>query len=285
MFALAEFIMRGRAQAAVVALVGSLLPLISPAAVALVTLRRGAQDGALVLAWALLPALVGLFVANMDALMTWATIAGTFVVYAAALLLRYWPSWPRMLMGLVAVSSATVLGLLFLAPEVVQVFVSALNDMLVEVQKAAKSEVSMQATTALVSGLLTCGIVLHGVAAIALGRWWQARLYNPGAFQTEFHSLRLGRVQAFVCLAATLYCSLLVDDLLAWSLLFSLPLLVAGIALAHSLIATRKLGGQWLLLLYVTLMIFAYASTLLIALAFIDAWINFRSRVKAKPEP
>lgn len=282
MQALAEFIMRGRAQAAVVALIGSLLPLISPAAVALVTLRRGAQDGAIVLAWALLPALVGIFVANMDALMTWATIAGTFVVYAAALLLKYSPQWSRLLMGLVALSSASVLGLLLLAPEVVEVFINTLNDMLAEVQKNTEGQLNIQASTALVTGLLTCGIVLHGVCAIALGRWWQSLLYNPGGFQTEFHGLSLNRVQGSICLAATLYCSLLQTDLLAWSLVFSLPLLVAGVALAHWVIATKKWGGQWLVLLYVTLMIFPDAVTFLIALAFIDSWINLRSRLQAK---
>lgn len=58
MRALAELIMRGRIQAALVAVFGSLLPLVSPAAVALVTLRRGLLEGFGIFLWALLPVLV-----------------------------------------------------------------------------------------------------------------------------------------------------------------------------------------------------------------------------------
>lgn len=281
MLALAEFIMRGRAQAAVVALLGALLPLLSPAAVALVCLRRGALDGAYVLAWALLPAVVSLWLAREDALMIWATIAGTFVVYAAALLLKLQPSWSRMLMGLVALSSAAMLLLQVFLPASVQAFVDILNEVLAQLQQTAKSEQTLTVNAAFVGGLLSFGVVLHGVCSLALGRWWQSLLYNPGGFQAEFHSLRLSPVQASICLLATLYSSLVATELLVWSLVFSLPLLVAGLALVHRVVAAKKWGGQWLFLLYVTLM-FAYGITLLIALAFIDSWVNFRARFRAK---
>lgn len=45
MRALAEFIVRGRLQAALVALFGSLVPLVSPAAISLVTLNKGLSEG------------------------------------------------------------------------------------------------------------------------------------------------------------------------------------------------------------------------------------------------
>ena len=53
--------MRGRPQALLVAVLGSaslLFSWVSAAAIALVTLRRGAAEGAFVLLWALLPAAV-----------------------------------------------------------------------------------------------------------------------------------------------------------------------------------------------------------------------------------
>ena len=59
MTALAEFVMRGRFQALLVAVAGSgslLFCWISAAVVALVTLRKGAGEGAWLLMWALLPA-------------------------------------------------------------------------------------------------------------------------------------------------------------------------------------------------------------------------------------
>src|SRR6056297_841315 len=56
---LAEFVMRGRAQALAIALAGSVVVLfawVSAAVVALVTLRKGPAEGVWVVAWALLPA-------------------------------------------------------------------------------------------------------------------------------------------------------------------------------------------------------------------------------------
>jgi hypothetical protein len=55
MRALAELVMKGRKQAAFVAVIAALLPLlywVSAAVIALVTLRKGPQDGAGVLVWA-----------------------------------------------------------------------------------------------------------------------------------------------------------------------------------------------------------------------------------------
>lgn len=50
--------MRGRVQATVVALLGSWVPLLSPATVGLVTLRLGYQQGIWIFAAAILPALI-----------------------------------------------------------------------------------------------------------------------------------------------------------------------------------------------------------------------------------
>ena len=56
---LAEYVMSGRRQAATVAVLFGLIPmlnLLSGAVVALVMLRKGTQEGFLIMMWALLPA-------------------------------------------------------------------------------------------------------------------------------------------------------------------------------------------------------------------------------------
>ena len=61
MKALAEFVMRGRAQALMIAVAGAVIVLfawVSAAVVALVTLRKGPAEGVWLLAWALLPAAI-----------------------------------------------------------------------------------------------------------------------------------------------------------------------------------------------------------------------------------
>ena len=74
MRALAEFVMAGRFKAALVALLGNFLPLVSPAAVGLVVLRQGLTEGSLVLLWAILPLVILVGSENMNGAMVWASI-------------------------------------------------------------------------------------------------------------------------------------------------------------------------------------------------------------------
>src|SRR5690606_26006821 len=109
MRALAEFVMRGRTQAIAVAALAvstQLLAIIGVAVVGLVTLRRGARDGAIVMVWAQLPALLyAVLFADVSAVMA---LLG---VTAAAAMLRSSRSWPVAL--LVAVGAGVISALLF----------------------------------------------------------------------------------------------------------------------------------------------------------------------------
>jgi hypothetical protein len=283
MRALAEFIMRGRAQASVVALVGSWFPLISPATVALVSLRRGSSDGLLILLWAALPALVTLFISDIGPLMTMVTIAGLLLTFAAALLLRMQPSWPQALMGLVGMASLCGLLLGWVAPDPVAGMTEALGDMLKQMQSQAPAGAAIfEPSATLIVGLMSYVIALNTLFSLCLARWWQAVLYNPGGFQTEFHQLRLSPVQALVCLAAMVYCWQQGGDYHAWSSLFGLPLLVAGVSLVHCTVKMRKFGGQWLVLFYLALLLFNPLTLGLMVVATLDTWVNFRARIGAK---
>ncbi|GAA5315729.1 MAG: hypothetical protein AseanaTS_09340 [Candidatus Pelagadaptatus aseana] len=283
MRALAEFIMRGRAQASVVALIGSWFPLTSPATVALVSLRRGSSDGLLILLWAALPALITFAISDMGPLMTMVTVAGLLLTYVAALLLRVQPSWPKALMGLVGMASLCGFLLAWAEPDPVATMTEALGEMLQQMQSQAPAGAAVfEPSATFVVGLMSYVIALNALFSLCLARWWQAALYNPGGFQAEFHQLRLSPVQALVCLAAMVYCWQQGNDYHAWSSLFGLPLLVAGISLVHYTVKARKFGGQWLVLFYLALLLFNPLTLGLMVVATLDTWINFRSRIGSK---
>lgn len=283
MRALAEFIMRGRMQASVVALLGSWFPLISPATVALVGLRRGAQDGMLILLWAVLPSLATLFVGDLGLLMTLFTLAGLLTTFAVALMLSSRFSWSQSLIGLVVLSSFFGLLLNVLTPDSIQTVVNLLAEKLEQVQaQADQAPAIMMPSLVFVIGLISYVIAINSVLSLLLARWWQATLYNPGGFQTEFHLLRLGPVQTLICIVAMVFCGLQGEDYQAWLSLMGLPLLLAGIALVHHVANIRNTGGQWLVLFYLMLLLFNPIILVLMAVAALDTWINFRTRIAAK---
>ena len=88
MRALAEFIMRSRITAILVALVGSWVPLLTQGTIGLVTLRKGWQEGILITMWSVLPILAGLWLDDISIAMVAASIAVLLVAYFASLCLR-----------------------------------------------------------------------------------------------------------------------------------------------------------------------------------------------------
>lgn len=279
MRALAEFIMRGRTQAAVVAIIGSWLPLVSAATVALVSFRRGAQDGVLILLWACLPAMLGLFDADIGPLMAMISLAGLAIVMVVALLQRSYQSWPVSLMVAVALGClAALLVAQFTNPA--EDLARALNTVFQPPDQTA--DLSINPLMAL--GFIAFGLAANSIASLFVARWWQAILYNPGGFQAEFHGLKLPLVPALVCFAASMYCWLQDGSYVFWALVFALPLLMVGLAIAHSLVKQKQAGKFWLVLAYIALVLFTGPVTLFLSgIALLDTWMNFRSRFTNSP--
>lgn len=112
-----------------------------------------------------------------------------------------------------------------------------------------------------------------------LGRYWQAVLYNPGGFGREFRAVRLPLVPALVLLACMLIGPNFGAGLAMLTPICSVPLMFAGAALLHGLVAQGRLARFWLVGLYVTLLLFMQLIyPLLVVLAIVDSLIDFRGR-------
>lgn len=281
--------MRGRLQAATVALIGSWFPLVSPAVVALVSLRKGAYEGSLTLVWAMMPALFTLVLASqgvsdMGPLMPFVTLIGLLVVFLAAQVLRLTISWSRALTGLVALSVAGAWVLAITLPNPVQSLTDALGNLMRELQSNAPEGAPIASPDGtFVLGLIAYVLALSSLGSVLLARWAQAKLYNPGGFRQEFHQLRLAPVQALVCAAAAVYCLMQPAGYQAWASVFSLPLLLAGIALIHAIVHARKMAVTWLVMLYIGLFLVGPLTVAIACLGIADTWLNLRNRLNVNP--
>jgi hypothetical protein len=286
--ALAEFIMRGRVQAAVVAMLATGLPLVSPAAVALVTLRRGVGDGIHILLWALLPIIVLTVVASADPLTVLVGLSASFgylVVVCAAISLRMTASWSNTLMVLVVLSSLASLLSAVLVQDTVQAVIHTVNDSLQKVAEQSKSNIAVQKfSQTSVLGVFSYIIAANAFCGLVLARWWQALLYNPGGFQAEFHQLRLHPIQAILSLVLSWLCLQGDMDYRSWLIVFALPLLSVAVAIVHYIVKALQLGKGWLVLFYLVAIMFSPLSILvLMVVAILDVWLNFRGRIQPRP--
>lgn len=277
MRAIAEFAMRSRVRAVILTLVG--IPLISPAVLALVGLRRGSGDGLFVLAWALLPLVAAAGAGYMTPLMAGLAITHFVGVLAGALTLRSTRSWSWALVVLTGVSALGIL----VTSQAAGGVVAALTQAVTEAAGGAQSPEAQQLSKAFASeaqatGYLSWVSVISAALALVLGRWWQAMLYNPGGLREELHALRMPVPVAAVGMLLWIYC-LVNEHLVFWGAVAAFPMMVAGICLIHWLVARKGWGRGPLIAMYITLVIAALPlAGFLCGLALIDSWIDIRAR-------
>lgn len=287
MRALAEFIMRGRVQATLVVAGAAALPLmfwLSAAAGCLVLLRRGVNDALGIIAWALLPALGWWYFGEPRTLMVLVGALGL------ALVLRSSVSWTRVLMISVALGLlyGLVLGAVFREP--IAAMAGELQKLMPQVMGGVYSQLADDERARLgamvapvLTGLIAALLQLVSVLSLMLGRYWQAALYNPGGFGSEFRALKLPPALAFGLLAAMLLGPNLGLELAMLTPICSVPLAFAGLALVHGLAKQGGLAGFWLVGLYVSLLLFMQlVYPLLVVLAIVDSLIDFRGRKARK---
>jgi hypothetical protein len=277
--ALAEFILRGRVQALLVALVGNFFPLVSSATVALVTLCKGPKEGLLLFLWASLPFVVFQQLGNENLLLTAVTVASLGIMIVAALLHGFYASWQWTLIATIAVAiiCAALFGFL-MAADVTELLLIA--QQMFETMQSADAPVDSAISEPLVLGLVGVILAVGCVMSLLLARWWQSAVYNPGGFQKEFHGFTISSKVAVILLAIFLMGRLIPEGYQLWANLALLPFLMAGIALFHSTVKLFGLGVQWVAFLYVGLIFMGKPVTLvLVGLGLAESLIDLRSRL------
>ena len=259
---------------------------VGAAVVALVVLRVGIAPAMSVVFAALIPATFWAYALNDVGPLT--TIV---CVTALAALLRTSRSWSTTLVLMPMVLGLCTLATIALAPEFVAYFhglvlkfIAAMQASISELDPAKTDPEAMQQmmdhlkppTELQIMGLYAVSQAMTVLFSLCLARWWQALAFNPGGFQQEFHQLKLTKLGAVLCVLGIVLVSN-IQAYAVWALLFVLPMLVAGLALVHGLIAQNTKSGHWIILFYIAL---AFAPNQILAiltlLALVDSAVGFR---------
>lgn len=207
-----------------------------------------------------------------------------------ALVLRASESWNRVLLVSIAMGLvfSVVLGTVFssqiemLAQDLIKILPLALGDLY---QKMSVEEQARFASliAPILTGLIAALLQIVSVLSLIIGRYWQALLYNPGGFGREFRVIRIPLGPAMLLLALMLLGPNFGPQMAMLTPLCSVPLVFAGLALIHGLVAQKRLARFWLVGLYVTLLLFMQLIyPLLVVLAIVDSLIDFRGRLAPK---
>ena len=278
---LAEFIMRGRWQALAVATVGAgslLFGWVSAAAVALVTLRRGAEAGGWVVLWALLPAfLFAWYLGDPGSVLL---LLGTF---GLACVLRATVSLAiaiaaSVFVGLLSGASLMLFSGEFLA-SMVEAFGLFFDQFEANLAQGGETAIALVPPTALqVAGMFAAANAGMSVLSVLLARYWQAALYNPGGFREEFHALRMPVAGAGLLVVAAAALWSMGTEWAAWAAAFVVPLVFCGFGLVHAWVRATGRGGNTLALFYVIWLLVDPMKWALVTAAVVDAVWDLRSR-------
>lgn len=286
---LATYIMRGRMQAMTVASTLVLLSLIIPpinvvssASVALVTLRRGAYEGLIILACSVLVSAVLGYV-----------FIGSYqftVVYSLVLWLPVWLISIVLREGRhlsLAIEIAALLGILGVLgfygyQSEVAVFWKEVLSALLTADAPIDAQRMLEIMSHYMTGIVAAGSVGSLLLGLFLGRWWQAMLYNVGGFRLEFLSLQsqtsVALVSATIVVFALASTGLLSE--IAWNISILILLLYSfiGTATLHSYFANTKQARFIIYLFYVTLFLIPHAIVLVALVGLTDPWLNLRKK-------
>ena len=268
---LAEFVMTGRKQAVLASGVMGLVPvinLLSPVLVGLVLLRKGTQEALRVFVWAMLP------------LLAWA-MAGDFVpllmligIFGLAWILRRTESWEFTLFAAIGIGLAIEV-YLRLQPSVLDLVFQQLEPYL---QQNNLEGLELEEIRTVMTSIFGSVYMFLAIVLTMLARWMQAKLFNPGGFQKEFHQLRVRQRVAMLLLCFLILASFGVLIPQAWVLYFTLPLVFSGIGLVHAVCEKRKLPSMVLVLFY-ALLLLPMSVQIVVLFALIDSWYDFRGKL------
>jgi hypothetical protein len=297
MRALAEFIMRGRVQAVTVAVVSALLLMLVPIAVplvwvsgaviALVTLRLGPSEGSITVALSTVAGgiLFTLLTGSMAPVVLMVLVVW-LPLWGLAMVLRTTVSMATTLLVIAAVGLLVVLGqyLAFDDPaawwrDALGVLEGPLREGM-ELSQAQVTEV-LDVLASTMAAAVASSVIMTLTLSLLLARHWQAELYNPGGFRTEFHSLRYGRVVAMVALVLMLVAMTtgipLVTDMTA---VVTFIYAIQGLAVVHGVAALLNAHWGWLGALYAVMTILLpQMLAVLSGLGLVDAWLDIRARL------
>jgi len=280
MKALAQWAMKGRWQATVVATLCLAIPILfwlGAAIQALVLLRHGLSQGGRVVLWSLLPAVAWAAAGDPTPILI---SVGTS---ALAIMLRH----------TVRLDQTVLVGALF---GIIAYFILPilLSDILPQVQQQSEELMAeflksdpdfrdevLPMVAPIVSGGLAALHSLVIILCLLLGRYWQSSLYNPGGFGQEFRQLRMPLAYSLPAIVVSLAAGELEPVLAGVTPVLTVPLVIAGVALFHGLAKQTQTSSGWLVLMYIAFFTFGhYMYTLLIFVALLDSLLDIRTRLK-----
>ncbi len=294
---MAGFIMAGRIQAAFFVVVSTLVSLMLPpmivfssAAIALITLRKGWQQGIIysLLATATLMVISGLLQQDVSRGLLAGLVSWLPILFIASILATT-NSWSKTLQLILLIAVVGVMLFHFLYPDAATFWVQLLEPLKPLLKQSyqfgdAKIDESIKVASQWMTGTFAAAFALLTIVSLMIARNWQALLYNPGGFGEEFRQIRIGKQASIGLLIGIALAVFTNNQLITELIMVAIAIFMfQGLSLAHGLVKLRGMGTGWLIALYVLMFILLIQMIVLLAtFGLIDNFVDFRQKQASK---
>lgn len=295
---IAVFSTQGLLQAAITIAALSLAALMLPplsylasGVIVLCTLSAGPKAGIKVIAVAtvIFTLLAGLllkqlYISGLFLVSTWLPIFG------ATLILGYTRSLAASFLTAGAVGILLVVAMHLMLPDPVQWWQQMMTPMMTVLEQqpdwqldAVQTQELVMQLSKIMTGLVAAGFTMNIILGLLIGRAWQASLYNPGGFATEFQQLYLGKAAAVATALIMVLTAIpfgenfvfLKECMAVMLVVFA----VQGLAVIHNVVNQQQRSKAWLITMYVLLVVMMLQMVVLLGLiGVLEQWFNFRRR-------
>lgn len=288
-----QLILRSNTHAAIIAILCTVLPLLSwlsVVIVALVTLCKTATDGFIVLLWAALPYVVVSSVTRSWWSLIYAVLFGSLFAWALTIVWKRYSKFNWVVEAAVIIGIIAIIIFHGILPNPHVWWTHYLLDNANKWISSANLKLNMdwvKQAAPIVAPYMTgiqCAFILFGIIVqIVIARALQANLFDSWIWRKEWREFRINQiVVVFLVLCLILFWikPVLLKDLLP---VLMFPLLFAGVSLVHSCMIMLKFSSvfMWLfyLLVFLSLLFFPFLLGILVLLAVMDSFLNFRLRI------
>lgn len=258
---------------------------ISSVVVTLVTLQHGARQGAMTLAWAMLPAFAMLCLGNIAVFVN-IMLFQYLLAMGFALVLRRYASWMTLFQAATALGILTVAVIILFLPDVHQWLITQIDLLIKEAQALSTYKMQPAVFDAWLNNFnhvatagVVAGLILVNMLTVFVARKWQSEVVSNINLKKECRYLRTHYYAAFAL--AGLIGGLYFDNLFFLNLLVvaSIPFIFSGLSIVHVFAAAKKNGTVYLLIFYALLILFMpYMIVFLTLLGWLDAFVNVRRK-------
>lgn len=265
------------------------ISIVSSAAIALVTLRKGAAEGLFVLLISgLAAAVLGYYLLGNYQFALGYSLVLWFPIWSISIVLREGRNLNLALDMAVLLGSVIVVGFYLYFDDPSSMWNDLINRMIEPVLTGADIPVdqvrqSVKLVSRYMTGVIAAGSVSGLMLGLFLARWWQAALYNPGGFRQEFVALKTRPILAMTSLVILAVAVIGTGGIaeIAGNISILLFVLYAfiGTAVVHVLISTVQAKRILLSIFYLIIFIIPHALLPVALIGLTDAWLDLRSKV------